>query len=136
MYLAPRYGVSVGMHLAGRAPLGRMCVEAFRFSIWVFGKKVLIPHRGPPQKTEVQDYGSRATDPGHWSPTSVKDLTLTSEGYQKIHDRFLEVYRRDILDNVDRQGRKKISEGNGDAVTDASLYTSGRRFDERVLVDL
>jgi hypothetical protein len=87
------------------------------------------PYRGPPQKTELQ---TQITGPQH----HVKDLTLTSEGYQKIRDRFLEVYRRDILDNVDRQGRKKISEGNGDAVTDASLYTSGRRFDERVLVDL
>src|SRR2546421_5211899 len=72
----------------------------------------------------------------------VKVLTLSSEGYRKIRHRFLEVYRRDILDDVDRQGRKKIGEGNeaahnGDAVTDASLYTFGERLDdETVLVDL
>jgi len=71
----------------------------------------------------------------------VKVLTQTSEGYRKIRRRFLEVYRRDILNEVDRQGLKIISEGNeaahdGDAVTDASLYTPGEQHDEKVLVDL
>jgi len=71
----------------------------------------------------------------------VKVLTQTSEGYRKIRRRFLEVYRRDILNEVDRQGFKIISEGNeaahdGDVVTDASLYTPGEQHDEKVLVDL
>jgi hypothetical protein len=71
----------------------------------------------------------------------VTDLTLSSEGYRKLRDRFLNVYRRDMLENTDRQGYKKISEGHkaayhGDAIADASLYTSGRRVDERILTEL
>jgi hypothetical protein len=68
----------------------------------------------------------------------VKVLTLASEGYRKIRHRFLEVYRRDVLD--DKQGRKKIGEGNeaaheGDAIADAGHYTFGERHDEKVLVN-
>jgi hypothetical protein len=71
----------------------------------------------------------------------VKALGQTSEGYRKIRHRFIDVYRRDVLADLDSQGRKKIGEGNqvaheGDAVADAGLYTSGERFDEDVLVDL
>jgi hypothetical protein len=71
----------------------------------------------------------------------VMTLTRASEGYHKIRQRFLEVYRRDVLCNVDVQGRKKISDGNeaahlGDAVADAWLYTSGQRLDEAVLINL
>ena len=55
----------------------------------------------------------------------VTDLTLSSEGDRKFR----------------RQGYKKISEGHkaayhGDAVADASLYTSGRRVDEGILTEL
>lgn len=71
----------------------------------------------------------------------VKVLAQTSEGYRKIRHRFLDTYRRDILRQVDRQGHSKISGGNqaaheGDAVADAELYTSGERFDEKLLVEL
>ena len=71
----------------------------------------------------------------------VKGLTLASEGYRKIRNRFIDVYRRDVLDDVTRQGYQKIGAGNeaahgGDAVADASLYTSGERHDEMVLIDL
>src|SRR5438045_1253820 len=71
----------------------------------------------------------------------VKTLTLASEGYRKIRHRFLEVYRRDILEDVNRQGRKKIGDGNeaahsGDAIADANLYASGERHDEKVLIAL
>ena len=71
----------------------------------------------------------------------VKNLRQASLGYRKIRHRFLEVYHRDVLQDIGRQGRQKISEGNeaahdGDAVTDASLYKAGERSDERVLADL
>lgn len=54
----------------------------------------------------------------------VEILTQTSEGYRKIRRRFLEVYRRDILGEVDSQGLQRIGDGNqaahnGDAVADA-----------------
>jgi hypothetical protein len=86
---------------------------------------------------QLQRSDARITDLEH----HVQVLTLASEGYRKIRHRFLEVYRRDVLDDVDRQGRKKIGEGNeaahdGDAVTDALLYTSGERHDEGILIDL
>jgi hypothetical protein len=62
----------------------------------------------------------------------VGALALGSEGYRKIRHRFL---------GLDGQGHQKIGRGNeaayeGDAVTDAGLYTSGERFDEDVLIDL
>jgi hypothetical protein len=92
-------------------------------------------------KTELQTTKTELQDQITSLQNHIRDLTLSSEGYQKIRDRFLDVYRRDILENIDRQGRRKIVEGNkaaheGDAITDASLYTSHRRFDERVLINL
>ena len=71
----------------------------------------------------------------------VKDLRLASEGYRRIRNRFINVYRRDVLGYVTRQEYQQISDGNnaaygGDAVTDASLYTSGERHDGDVLIEL
>jgi hypothetical protein len=72
----------------------------------------------------------------------VKDLKLASEGYRRIRNRFLNVYRRDVLGHVTHQEHQQISDGNnaaahgGDAVADASLYTSGERHDEGVLIKL
>jgi hypothetical protein len=70
----------------------------------------------------------------------IKTLTLVSEGYRKIRHRFLEVYHRDIRNDVDGQGLTKINQGNeaahhGDAVTAASLYTSHERNDEIVMTE-
>jgi hypothetical protein len=71
----------------------------------------------------------------------IKTLSQASKGYREVRHRFLEVYRRDFLGGINRQGHKKIGTGNeaahnGDAITDAYLYTSGERHDETVLVDL
>jgi hypothetical protein len=71
----------------------------------------------------------------------VKDLKLASEGYRRIRNRFINVYCRDVLGHVTHQEYQQISDGNnaahgGDAVTDASLYTSGERHDEGVLIKL
>ena len=71
----------------------------------------------------------------------IKDLRLASEGYRRIRNRFINVYRRDVLGHVTHQEYQQISDGNnaaygGDAVTDASLYTSGERYDEDVLIEL
>ena len=81
-------------------------------------------------KTQVANLQSR-----------VKTLTQSSEGYCKIRNRFLDVYHRDVLCDIDSQGFKNISEGNivaheGDAVADAELFTSGKRSDDEVLIDL
>ena len=71
----------------------------------------------------------------------IGNLELASEGYRKIRNRFINVYRRDILGHVNYQGYQQIGDGNnaaygGDAVTDASLYTSGERRDEDILIEL
>jgi hypothetical protein len=91
------------------------------------------------EKTDAQLRRSdtRITDLEH----HVQVLNLASEGYRKIRHRFLEVYHRDILNDVDGRGREKINQGNeaahyGDAVTDASLYTSYERNDEIVIAEL
>jgi len=71
----------------------------------------------------------------------VSTLTLALEGYRKIRHRFLEVYRRDVLEDLNREGRQKIGKGNeaaheGDAVADADLYASGERTDVIVFLNL
>jgi hypothetical protein len=42
----------------------------------------------------------------------IKTLTISSDGYQRIRHRFLDIYRRNVMENVDPRGRKKIREGN------------------------
>jgi hypothetical protein len=71
----------------------------------------------------------------------VKDLQLASEGYRRIRNRFINVYRRDVLGHATHQEYQQISDGNnaahgGDAIADASLYTSRERYDEDVLIEL
>jgi hypothetical protein len=71
----------------------------------------------------------------------VKTMAQNSEGYRKVRHRFLDVCHRDILKDIDQRGYKNISEGNiaaqeGDAVADAGLFTSGKRFGEEVLLHL
>ena len=56
------------------------------------------------------------------------------EGYLKIRNRFIDTFRRDILSMRNAQGRQNIEAGNmaahdGDAITDAILFTSGDRSD-------
>jgi hypothetical protein len=88
-------------------------------------------------ETQITDLQHRVGDLQH----RVKILTQSSEGYRKIRRRFLEVYRRDILGEADSQGLQRIGDGNqaahnGDAVADASLYKSGEKYHEKVLVNL
>ena len=71
----------------------------------------------------------------------IGNLELASEGYRKIRNRFINVYRRDVLGYVTHQEYQQISDGNnaahgGDAIADASLYTSRERYDEDVLIEL
>ncbi|KAI9761808.1 MAG: hypothetical protein M1840_001688 [Geoglossum simile] len=56
------------------------------------------------------------------------------EGYLMIRNRFIDTFRRDIVSTRNAQGRQNIEAGNiaahdGDAVTDATLFTSGDRTD-------
>jgi uncharacterized coiled-coil protein SlyX len=85
-------------------------------------------------KTEIADHKTQIS----YLQDHVKALSLASDGYRH---RFLEVYRRDVRGDLDREGHKKIGDGSGvahegDAVADAGLYTSYQRFDEDVLIDL
>ena len=59
----------------------------------------------------------------------VKSLTKDAKGYRTIRHRFIDFYCRDVLKNVDQKGHDRIYEGNkaaykGDAITDATLYTT------------
>ena len=88
-------------------------------------------------QNEIAGLQHHVTDLQH----HVKDLKLASEGYRRIRNRFINVYRRDVLGQVTHQEHQQISDGNnaahgGDAVTDASLYTSNERHDEGVLIGL
>jgi len=71
----------------------------------------------------------------------VDSLTTDAEGYYKIRHRFIDFYRRDVRRDVTDEGRARIHNANisaheGDAITDAKLYTTGQRFDEDALIDL
>ena len=53
----------------------------------------------------------------------------------------MDVYRRDVLEDADEKVHARISEGNatahrGDAITDATLYTTNQRDDHYVLIHL
>ena len=63
-----------------------------------------------------------------------KELILACDGYMLIRERFLDIFRRDILKSPNAKWTTAIGAGNaaahhGDAVTDASLYEKGRRKD-------
>ena len=68
-------------------------------------------------------------------------LTTDAERYYSIRHRFIDVYRRDILRDVDQEGLDRINMGNGtahegDAFTDARLYADGKRNDRHALISL
>jgi len=61
-----------------------------------------------------------------------------SEGYLRIRERFLDVFRRDVLHDSSAQRLQTITAGNSaahdaDAVADALVYEYGRRRDTRLL---
>src|SRR5262249_22110167 len=89
------------------------------------------------QGNQLADQGNQIAD----LQNQVSLLKQTSEGYQKIRHRFLDVYRRDFLNTLAPLGRANIHEGNtaaheGDAIADAALYISGDRNDEDVLMGI
>ena len=71
----------------------------------------------------------------------VKDLTLSSEEYRSIRNRFIEVYRRDVMKNITKEGYEMIGNGNeaahhGDVIADSAFYLSFRRYDEDTFVHI
>lgn len=71
----------------------------------------------------------------------VSILTTDAEGYHDIRHRFIDVFRRDVLKDINEAGFKRIGAGNataheGDAITDARLYTTGQRDDMHALIHL
>jgi hypothetical protein len=79
----------------------------------------------------------------------VKDLTLSSEGYRSIRNRFIEVYRRDVIKNITKEGYEMIGNSNeaahhgneaayhgneaahhGDVIADSAFYLSYQRYEE------
>jgi hypothetical protein len=71
----------------------------------------------------------------------VDILTPDAERYYSIRHRFIDVYRRDVLRDVDQEGLDRIDRGNetaheGDAFTDARLYADGKRNDRHALIFL
>jgi hypothetical protein len=95
-------------------------------------------------KTQQKEMKTQIADLQHQNADlqrHVEDLKLASEGYRKIRNRFINVYRQDVLRDVSHQEYQQIGDGNnaahgGDAVTDASLYTSWERHDEDVFIQL
>jgi hypothetical protein len=70
--------------------------------------------------------------------TRIQQLTAACDGYLAIRQRFLDTFRRDILNDPYAKGTPTIRAGiaaarDGDAVTDASLYTTGSRTDESLM---
>jgi len=70
--------------------------------------------------------------------TRVKELTAACQGYLSIRHRFLDTFRRDILEDATARWTSMIQSGNaaahdGDAVTDASLFETGSRRDKNLM---
>lgn len=71
----------------------------------------------------------------------ITQLQLFSNDYLKVRGRRVDVYRRDVRQDIDEQGLRRIKDVNdivqdGNAEVDAYLYTEGYRQDENVLIDL
>jgi hypothetical protein len=69
----------------------------------------------------------------------IQHLTAAGEGYFKIRQRFLNVFRRDVLQDPAAQWTPMINAGNaaahyGDAITDAGIFKSGVRKDASLMV--
>jgi len=80
---------------------------------------------------QLADHQAQITRPQHRIDTPTK-------GCHDIRHRFTDAHRRDALRNVTEQGSIRINKGNieGDAITDAMLYTTHQRDDEDVLISL
>ncbi|KAI9785732.1 MAG: hypothetical protein M1839_008749 [Geoglossum umbratile] len=70
--------------------------------------------------------------------TQIEELKEASEGYRHIRQRFLDVFRRDILGSATARYAGNIDAGNaaahhGDAVADAGLYEGGFRNDKSLM---
>jgi len=88
-------------------------------------------------KTKIASLEDRLND----QRRDIDTLKKASEGYRKIRNRFLDVYRREVLHNLEPKVRQNIADGNeaahhGDAVADAALYASGERHDRGIIVDI
>ena len=71
----------------------------------------------------------------------VKDLTLSSGGYRSIRNRFFEVYRRDVIRNIKKEGYEMIGNSNeaahhGDVIADSAFYLSYQRYDEDTFIHI
>jgi hypothetical protein len=71
----------------------------------------------------------------------VQDLKKVCQGYLDIRGRFLDVFKRDVLDDRSERMFRGIARGNarahkGDAVTDAEIFMSGSRTDSELMVTI
>ena len=71
----------------------------------------------------------------------ISGLQKYSEGYRKIRHRRIDKFILQTTQNVGKLDSNRIRRGNeaahdGDAITDADLYTSGERTDEHALIKL
>ena len=71
----------------------------------------------------------------------VDVLTMSSDAYLKIRNRFLSVYRRNIARNATAKDQKIITEGNGvahygDPLADSELFRLGCHADDASFEDL
>ena len=71
----------------------------------------------------------------------VKRLVQCSDGYLSIRRRFLDVFKRDIMDMKELKGSKAIREGNsraheGDALGDAVVFDRDQRTDRSIYREL
>lgn len=71
----------------------------------------------------------------------IDQLSAASNGYVMIRQRFLDTFRRDVLKDPSARHPPMIQAGNvaahdGDAVTDATLFTTGARSDPGIMYTL
>ena len=71
----------------------------------------------------------------------ISSMKKCSIGYLAMRNRRLDIFKRDFRHEPGNQNRQMFADGNeaahdGDAVGDAFLYTTGKRDDEDLLIEL
>ncbi|KAK2797537.1 hypothetical protein FQN51_008436 [Onygenales sp. PD_10] len=120
------YGNETGLQLLTELDTNKSDIERLKEQVEAVTKE------GKDTKNEVGNLKDEISD----LRETLSELSIQSEGYRQIRNRFLEIFKRDeAADN------RVINSGNaaahhGEAVTDAFLYERGMRTDARTLKNI
>ncbi|KAK2752425.1 hypothetical protein FQN55_007465 [Onygenales sp. PD_40] len=123
------YGNETGLQLLTALDTNKSDIKRLKEQVEAVTKE------GKDTKNEVGNLKEEISD----LRETLSELSIQSEGYRQIQNRFLEILKRDKGDEA--ADNRVINSGNaaahhGDAVTDAFLYERGMRTDARTLKNI